>query len=106
MTTAQRQAAFDRHLSSVARSRAQRLGVTYAGTIRLMPPPALPGEKQGPTRYFVNTLSSGSGRASLVSLGQRVDRELQAAEAWVRTGDGPVPFSRDSGKKTLVKTGR
>ncbi|HMD60472.1 MAG TPA: hypothetical protein VKG78_03525 [Opitutaceae bacterium] len=91
MTPAQRQAAFDRYFISLARNRARRLGVAYAGTIRKLPPPPLPGGAPGETRYYLNAVSAdGSG---LVELGSAADAALRRAERWLEAGEGsgPVP---------------
>jgi hypothetical protein len=65
MSPAQRQAAFDRFFTSLARRCSQRLGLGYAGTIRKLPPPPLPGESPGTTRYYLNAVAAGLGiRAS------------------------------------------
>ncbi|HEY1792387.1 MAG TPA: hypothetical protein VGG34_05675 [Opitutaceae bacterium] len=93
MTPAQRQAAFDRHLVGVARSAARRLGLTFMGTIRKLPPPPLPGEDPGATRYYLNAGAPDGSRAGLVELGAASDAALARAEHWVASGEGAPPFS-------------
>jgi hypothetical protein len=103
MTPAQRQAAFERLLVSVARRRAESLGVSYVGTIRRMAPPPLPGEAAGTTMYFVNAaLANGKG-PTLVEFGTAFNAELRRAEKWVETGKGPapkLPKTKKSGRVT------
>ncbi|HZZ19241.1 MAG TPA: hypothetical protein VFE25_07730 [Opitutaceae bacterium] len=91
MTSSQRQTAFNRFFVSLAKSRAQRLGLGYAGTIRKMPPPPLPGEAPGATRYFLNAVASDGSRSGLVELAGAAEASLRKAEAWVETGKGAAP---------------
>jgi hypothetical protein len=91
MTPHQRQAAFERLLSDLARERARKLGVGCAGTIRKLPPPPLPGERPGATRYFLNAVESDGSRTGLVELAGADGAALRRAEAWASTGKGPVP---------------
>ena len=92
MTPSQRQAAFDRFFSSLARTRSQRLGLGYAGTIRKLPPPPLPGEAAGATRYYLNAVAADGSASGLVELGGAADAALRRAEKWVETGKGPAPL--------------
>jgi hypothetical protein len=91
MTNFQRQSAFNRFFVSLAKSRAERLGLGYAGTIRKLPPPALPGEPQGATRYYLNAVASDGSRSGLVELAGIVEASLRKAESWVETGKGEAP---------------
>jgi hypothetical protein len=91
MTSSQRQAAFDRFFADLARRRSKRLGLGFAGTIRKLAPPALPGEAQGPTRYFLNAVSADGRGSGLVPLGVTADAALHRAEKWVQTGKGAAP---------------
>jgi hypothetical protein len=91
MTPAQRQAAFDRYFTGLARRRSERLGLGFAGTIRKLPPPPLPGEALGPTRYFLNAVAADGRGSGLVALGPTADAALNRAERWVRTGKGAAP---------------
>jgi hypothetical protein len=91
MTRRQRQSAFDRFFASIARSRSRRLGLRYLGTIRKLPPPPLPGESQGATRYYLNAVAGDDSASGLVELGGRADAALRRAERWVETGEGPAP---------------
>jgi len=92
MTSSQRQAAFDRFFASLARMRSQRLGLRYAGTIRKLPPPPLPGEAPGATRYYLNAVEADGSASGLVELGGAADAALRKAERWVETGKGPAPL--------------
>ena len=92
MTAAQRQAAFDKFFTELARKSAQRLGLGYAGTIRKLPPPPLPGEGPGATRYYLNAVAADASGSGLVELGGRADAALRRAEKWVEAGEGPAPF--------------
>jgi hypothetical protein len=94
MTSSKRQAAFDRFFSDLARRRSERLGLGFAGTIRKLAPPALPGEAQGPTRYFLNAVSADGRGSGLVPLGVTADAALHRAEKWVQTGKGAGPSPR------------
>lgn len=98
MTSTQRQALFDRLLNEIARGRAKRLGLSYAGTIRKLPPPPLPGERQGFTRYFVNTVSPDGRRARVAELGATADARLRRAERWASTGEGTAPVLAPGGR--------
>jgi len=91
MTPAQRQAAFQRFFVSLARTRAKRLGLGYAGTIRKLPPPPLPGETSGPTRFFLNAVARDGSGSGLVELAGAAEASLRRAEAWVETGKGVPP---------------
>jgi hypothetical protein len=91
MTPSQRQAAFDRFFTSLARRRSRSLGLGYAGTIRKLPPPPLPGEGPGATRYYLNAVAADASRSGLVELGGAADAALRRAEKWVETGEGPAP---------------
>lgn len=91
MTSAQRQAAFDRFFTELARRRSRTLGLGFAGKIRKLPPPALPGEGAGATRYFLNAVAADGSSSGLVELGSRADAALRRAERWVETGEGPAP---------------
>jgi hypothetical protein len=92
MTPAQRQASFDRYFTKLARTRSKRLGLGFAGTIRKLPPPPLPGEAAGTTRYFLNAVASDGAGSGLVELGGAADASLRRAERWVATGEGSKPF--------------
>ena len=94
----QRQAAFDKVLTDVARRHAERLGVGFAGTIRKLPPPPFPGEKPGITRYYVNTVARDGGRAGLVELVGSARDEIHRAATWAETGKGPAPSARGKAK--------
>jgi hypothetical protein len=91
MTPNQRQAAFDRFFVELARGRAQRLGLGYAGTIRKLPPPPLPGEALGTTRYYLNAVARDGLSSGLVELAGAAEASLRRAEGWVRTGQGSAP---------------
>ncbi len=91
MTSSQRQAAFDRLFSEVARRSAKRLGVGYAGKVRKLPPPPLPGEKAGATRYYLNAVDADGRGLSLLEVGSKADATLRRAEAWAETGRGKRP---------------
>jgi hypothetical protein len=93
MTPAQRQALFQRFFISLARRRAQRLGLGYAGTIRKLPPPPLPGEVSGPTRFFLNAVARDGTGSGLVELAGAAEASLRRAESWVETGRGSPPGS-------------
>ena len=93
MTPSQRQAAFDRLFNEIAKKRAKRLGLAYAGTIRKLPPPPLPGEKPGRTRYYLNAIGGDSGEGGLIELGGAADAALRRAEKWAETGEGRRPTS-------------
>jgi hypothetical protein len=91
MTSSQRQAAFDRIFAALAKKRAKRVGLAYAGTIRKLPPPPLPGERPGETRYYVNAVAAGSKGGGLLELGRAANAELKRAERWAETGKGRKP---------------
>jgi hypothetical protein len=101
MTPAQRQAAFDRFFTELARKCSRRLGLGYAGTIRKLPPPPLPGEKPGATRYFLNAVAADASESGLVELGGAADAALRRAEKWVETGEGTAlfPVQKRAGSK-------
>jgi hypothetical protein len=99
MTPTQRQAAFDRYFTELARKRSLRLGLRFAGTIRKLPPPPLPGEKPGATRYFLNAVAADGRGSGLVALGGPSDAALRRAENWVATGRGPAPVPSVKGRK-------
>jgi hypothetical protein len=101
MTPTQRQAAFQRFFVSLARTRAKRLGLGYAGTIRKLPPPPLPGEASGRTRFFLNAVASDGSGSGLVELAGTAEASLRRAEAWVETGKGSPPA--DPRVKTLIR---
>jgi hypothetical protein len=91
MTPKQRQAAFDRYFTALARKASERLGLGYLGTIRKLPPPPFPGEPAGTTRYYLNAVARDGSRSGLVELGGGADASLRRAEKWVSTGAGPAP---------------
>ena len=91
MNPRQRQAAFDRYFTALARKGAQRLGLGYLGTIRKLPPPPFPGEPAGATRYYLNAVAKDGSRSGLVELGAGADAALRKAEKWVSTGAGAPP---------------
>jgi hypothetical protein len=91
MTPTQRQAAFDRYFAALARRRCRSLGLRFLGTIRKLPPPPLPGESPGETRYFLNAIAADGSASGLVELGGRADDALRRAERWAETGVGPAP---------------
>lgn len=91
MTQSQRQAAFDRLFVSLARACSRRLGLGYAGTIRKLPPPPLPGEAPGAARYYLNAVAADGSGSGLVELGGAADGALRRAEEWAATGKGPRP---------------
>jgi len=91
MTPAQRQAAFDRFFISLARVRAHRLGLLYAGTVIKLAPPPLPGEPPGATRYYLNAVERDGSGSGLVDLSASANAALRKAERWVETGKGPAP---------------
>ncbi len=103
MTSAQRQAAFDRFFTSLARRTSQRLGLGYAGTIRKLPPPPLPGEAPGATRYYLNAVAADGSGSGLVELGGAADASLRSAEKWVWTGKGPAPVDAGSKRAKLKR---
>jgi hypothetical protein len=91
MTPAQRQAAFDRFFIALARKCSLRLGLGYLGTIRKLPPPPLPGEPAGATRYYLNAVAKDGSSSGLVELGGGADAALRKAEKWAATGVGAAP---------------
>jgi hypothetical protein len=91
MTLTQRQAAFDRFYEQLARKRAAKLGLRYLGTLRKLPPPPLPGEAPGATRYYLNAVAGDGSSSGLAELGGPADAALRRAEAWVETGKGLAP---------------
>jgi hypothetical protein len=92
MTPTQRQVSFDRYFTLLARQCSKRLGLGFAGTIRKLPPPPLPGEPPGATRYFLNAVAADGAGSGLVELGGTADASLRKAERWVETGEGSKPF--------------
>jgi hypothetical protein len=104
MNRTQRQAVFDRYFASLARSRSQRLGLRYVGTLRKLPPPPLPGEVPGMTRYYLNAVAADASGSGLVELGGRVDAALRRAEKWVETGEGTRPqVGGEQGRRAILK---
>ncbi len=99
MTPAQRHAAFDRFFVSLARKRSVRLGLGYLGTIRKLPPPPLPGEPAGATRYFLNAVARDGSSSGLVELGGAADTALRRAEKWAASGSGAAPGLPAKGRK-------
>ena len=91
MTPVRRRAAFDRLLVKLAKKCAKRLGLAYAGTVRKLPPPPLPGEKPGVARDYLNAAAAGPKGAGLVELGRTADAALRAAAKWAETGEGRKP---------------
>jgi hypothetical protein len=102
MTPKQRQSAFDRFFIEQARRCSKRLGLGYLGTIRKLPPPPLPGEAAGATRYYLNAVAKDSSRSGLVELGGTADAALRRAEKWVATGVGPAPALTAPKSKPLI----
>jgi hypothetical protein len=100
MTPSRRQAAFDRFFVALARKCSKRLGLGYLGTIRKLPPPPLPGEPAGATRYYLNALAGDGSRSGLVELGGAADTALRRAERWVGTGEGPAPAQGAPARKS------
>jgi hypothetical protein len=98
MTPRQRQAAFDRFFATLARGRSQSLGLRYLGTIRKLPPPPLPGERPGSTRYYLNAVAKDDSGSGLVELGGRADAALRRAERWAETGLGTAPAAAPAGR--------
>ena|ERR1700722_11211589 len=103
MTPSQRQAAFDRLFVALARKCSKRLGLRYLGTIRKLPPPPLPGEPAGTTRYYLNAVAGDGSRSGLVELGGPADASLRRAEKWVATGSGPAPAGASPKKAAPLK---
>jgi hypothetical protein len=99
MTPAQRHAAFDRLFVALARKRSLRLGLGYLGTIRKLPPPPLPGEPAGATRYYLNAVARDGSSSGLVELGGPADSTLRKAEKWAATGRGAAPGLPGRGRK-------
>jgi len=91
MTPSQRQASFDRYFTHLARRRSRRLGLVFAGTIIKLPPPPLPGDPPGATRYYLNAVERDGSASGLVELGEAANAALRRAEKWVETGKGPAP---------------
>jgi hypothetical protein len=91
MTSAQRRATFDRLFVKLAKKCAKRLGVAYAGTVRKLPPPPLPGERPGEARYYLNSAAAAPKGGGLVELGRTADAALRSAAAWAETGKGRKP---------------
>ena len=103
MTPAQRHAAFDRLFIALARKRSLRLGLGYLGTIRKLPPPPLPGEPAGATRYYLNAVARDGSSSGLVELGGTADTALRRAEKWAATGRGEAPEIPARGKVSKLK---
>jgi hypothetical protein len=93
MTTSQRHTAFSRFFAALARNRAERLGLGFAGTLRKLAPPALPGEAQGATRYFLNAVARDGSGSGLVELVGTAGASLRKAESWAESGTGAPPAS-------------
>jgi hypothetical protein len=91
MTPSRRQAAFDRFFTGLARERSLRLRLGFAGTVRKLAPPPLPGEAQGPTLYFLNAVAADGRSSGLVGMGREAQAALRKAEEWARTGRGRAP---------------
>jgi hypothetical protein len=103
MNSRQRQAAFDRFFIMLARKCSLRHGLGYLGTIRKLPPPPLPGEVGGRTRYYLNALAKDGSRSGLVELGGSADTALRRAEKWLATGEGREPGPEAKGPRTKLK---
>jgi hypothetical protein len=103
MTPNQRQTAFERLFTALAKRRAERLGITYVGTIRRLAPPPLPGEEPGSTLYYLNAVPGAGRGPSLVGLGTTADAQLRKAEKWVATGKGPAPVPPATRKRRSLK---
>ncbi len=104
MNSSQRQASFDRFFADTARRCARRLRLGYAGTIRKLPPPPLPGEAPGATRYYLNAVAADGTGSGLVELGGSADAALRRAERWVETGEGKAPAAaRPAARAGLLK---
>jgi hypothetical protein len=99
MSPAQRQAVFERIFAGIARAFARRQRLGFAGTIRKLPPPPLPGERPGATRYYVNTVSADGAR--LTELSGAALAEVRRAEKWAETGEGPPPGGRAQTRRAL-----
>jgi hypothetical protein len=91
MTHARRQTTFQRFFTTLAKARAERLGLGFAGTIRKLPPPPLPGEPAGATRYFLNAVAPDGSTTGLVELAGAAEASLRRAEHWVESGVGAAP---------------
>jgi len=91
MNPSRRQAAFEEIFTSAARAFARRRGLAYAGTIRKLPPPPLPGERPGATRYYVNAVARDGAAPGLLELSGGALAEVRRAERWAETGEGPQP---------------
>ena len=65
--------------------------VDGAGTIRKLPPPPLPGEPAGATRYFLNAVARDGSSSGLVELAGAAEASLRRAEHWVESGAGAAP---------------
>ncbi len=103
MTPKQRQAAFDRYFTALARKASERLGLGYLGTIRKLAPPPLPGEPAGTTRYYLNAVAGDGSRSGLVELGGGADAALRRAERWVSTGEGAAPPAAGGARAKLKR---
>jgi hypothetical protein len=103
MTSAQRQAAFNRFFTELARALAQKRRLGFAGTLRKLPPPPLPGEPAGDTRYYLNAIPGDGSPPRLIELRGEADRSLRRAETWLETGRGNPPRIPRRGKKIKRK---
>jgi hypothetical protein len=101
MSPAQRQAVLERIFASAARAFARRQGLGFAGTIRKLPPPPLPGERPGATRYYVNAVSGDA--AGLLELSGGALAEVRRAERWAETGEGSPPGARARAGRKLKR---
>jgi hypothetical protein len=91
LTSAQRQNRLEHLFPELARRYARSLGLGYVGTIRQLPPPPLPGEQPGATRYYLNGLVPKGGGTHLVEFSPALYATVRRAEHWVETGRGPLP---------------
>ncbi|HEY1765334.1 MAG TPA: hypothetical protein VGF85_10455 [Opitutaceae bacterium] len=91
MNPTQRQAVFNRFLTALARGCAEKRGLGFAGTLRKLPPPPLPGESSGDTRYYLNAIPPDGAPPRLIELKGAMDRALRRAEEWLESGRGPAP---------------
>src|ERR1700685_1819397 len=103
MTPAQKQKTFTRFFAGLARSCSEKLRVSYAGTIRKLPPPPLPGETHGETRYYLNAVAADGSGTRLVGLDGAADRALRRAEKWAEAGSGPAPGAKAPARGLKLK---